>query len=99
MTININIDSDDEGKVQLAVQGHIIPDWVYKNSQVEHENKRLRAVRQHQRMLKREAKQLQQERQQLQRQRKRQLLNSEAKQNKTNRQRTIHKDLDDGPEL
>ena len=31
--ININLDSDDTGKIQLAVQQHIVPDWVYENSQ------------------------------------------------------------------
>lgn len=54
--ISINIDSDDEGKMKLAMQAHIVPDWLYENSQIEHENKRIRLVRQHQQMLELEAK-------------------------------------------
>lgn len=100
MMININIDSDDEGKIQLAVQGHIIPDWVYANSQIEHENKRIRLFRQHQQLLEREAKQkLQQKRQRLQRQQKQKLIN-EVKENKINHRHVSHKNLvDDGPDL
>ncbi len=102
MMININIDSDDEGKIQLAVQGHIIPDWVYANSQIEHENKRIRLLRQHQQLLEREAKQkLQQKRQRLQREQKqKQKLINEVKENKINHQHVSHKNLvDDGPDL
>lgn len=39
---NLNIDVDNEGKLSLAVQGHLIPSWVYANSQTAHENKRVR---------------------------------------------------------
>lgn len=100
MMININIDSDDEGKIQLAVQGHIVPDWVYANSQTEHENKRIRLLRQHQQLLEREAKQkLQQKRQRLQRQQKQQ-LKKDVKEKNTTYLHVNHKNLiDDGPDL
>lgn len=99
MMININIDSDDEGKIQLAVQGHIIPDWVYANSQTEHENKRIRLLRQHQQLLEREAKQeLQQKRRRLQRLEKQNSINTKTK--AIAPQHVNCKELtDDGPDL
>lgn len=42
MGFNLDIDVDNEGKLSLAVQGHLIPTWVYANSQTAHENKRVR---------------------------------------------------------
>lgn len=62
--ININLDSDDTGKIQLAVQQHIVPDWVYENSQVAHENRRVRLMLQHQKMIEREANQEKQQKKQ-----------------------------------
>lgn len=44
MGYNLNIDSDNEGALQLAMQGQQIPSWVYENSQIAHENKRIRLV-------------------------------------------------------
>ncbi|GFI59497.1 hypothetical protein [Limosilactobacillus walteri] len=42
MGYNLNIDIDNEGALRLAIQGQQIPPWVYENSQVAHENKRVR---------------------------------------------------------
>ncbi|MDO7806526.1 hypothetical protein Q7Q91_16180 [Lactiplantibacillus pentosus] len=105
--ININIDSDDEGKIRLAVQGHVIPSWVYENSQVEHENKRVRLMRQHQRMLEREAQQERERRRKRERvrqqQRQKQLdVNSMKPSQGYNLNNTIiHKKekIDDGPDF
>ena len=44
MGYNLNIDTDNEGALQLAMQGQQIPSWVYENSQIAHENKRIRLV-------------------------------------------------------
>ena len=44
MGYNLNIDTDIEGALQLAMQGQQIPSWVYENSQIAHENKRIRLV-------------------------------------------------------
>lgn len=44
MGYNLNIDTDNEGALQLALQGHQIPTRVYANSQTAHENKRVRLV-------------------------------------------------------
>lgn len=104
--ININIDSDDEGKIKLAVQGHIIPDWVYENSQVEHENKRVRLIRQHQQMLELEAKKqrdLQHKRERIRKQQQLQQKQSQNQEkpiiNQLTQQKRYSKGKDDGLEL
>ena len=42
--MGFNIDLDNDGKLSMAVQKHIIPLWVYANSQINHENKRIYQV-------------------------------------------------------
>lgn len=80
--IKINIDSDNEGKLKLAVQGHVIPDWVYENSQVEHEHQRVRQVQLHQQMLEREAEA------QRDRRRKKERLRKQQRQNQRTNEKT-----------
>lgn len=98
IVININLDSDDTGKIQLAVQQHIVPDWVYENSQVAHENKRVRLMLQHQEMLEREEKQeKQQKKQRVLRQQRVVEHTREVPNNSTSR--SYNKVVDDGLEL
>ena len=77
--IHINIDADNEGKLELAMQGHLIPSWVYANSQTEHENKRVRLARIQQEAVKgrdeQEEKHRQQKQRSEQRQKKEQVVN------------------------
>lgn len=67
MGFNLNLDADNEGKLSLALQGHLIPTWVYANSQIEHENKRIRLSQIQQTAVLDEAKQRQRRKQRTQR--------------------------------
>ena len=106
MGININVDIDNEGKLKLAVQGHVIPEWIYENSQTEHENQRVRLMLQHQQMLEREAQKERERRrkrermrQQRQRQQNSQSMNDKFSNRDNYKRFPNQKENDDGPEL
>lgn len=66
MGFNLDLDVDNKGKLSLAMQGHLIPTWVYANSQIEHENKRIRLSQIQQTAVLDEAKQRQRRKQRTQ---------------------------------
>ena len=106
MTININIDTNES--LNISVNQHHIPTWVYANSQTEHELKRIRLA-QHQRQKQEELQQ--QHLRQLRLQRERQAREKAKKALETKKQKKQlnsqygykaqkrHQKQDDGPEL
>lgn len=108
MTININIDTNES--LNISVNQHHIPTWVYANSQTEHELKRIRLA-QHQRELQKQEELQQQHLRQLRLQRERQAREKAKKELETKKRKKQlnsqygykaqkrHQKQDDGPEL
>lgn len=67
MGYDLNIDFDNEGKLSLAVQGKLIPSWVYENSQTAHESKRIRLAEVQRQAIQEDQQQLKHQRQRVQR--------------------------------
>ncbi|MBC8744267.1 hypothetical protein H5W18_06540 [Lactobacillus sp. Marseille-P7033] len=68
MGYNLNVDIDNESKLSLAVQGKLIPTWVYENSQTAHESKRIRLAEIQRQVINEDQQQLKRQRQRVQRQ-------------------------------